>query len=133
MKNMKRDSHMCICTCTRGYLALYQIPDPTQRTIVVSYDNELNMPSSGMCENRAVSVQKCPLSHSLKGPVAPLKHDWHINAVVPLYGANLWRVDRRVNTRGHPGCCPKSTAAICRGGGVASPMCLEVNCRPAGL
>ena len=50
---MKKDSHMCIYICTRGYLATYQIPDPAQRAIVVSYDNELNMPSSGMCENGA--------------------------------------------------------------------------------
>lgn len=72
---------MWIYTYTRGYLAPSQIPDPAQRTIVVSYDNELNMPSSGMCENGAVSVQKCPLSHSLIDPVAPPKHDWHTNAL----------------------------------------------------
>lgn len=133
MKIMKKDSHMCIYMCTRGYLAPYQIPDPAQRAIVVSYDNELNMPSSGMCENGAGSAQKCPLSHSLIVQVAPPKHDWHTNAFVPQYGANIWRVDRRADARGHPGCRPKSTTAICRGGGGASPKCLEVNCGPAGL
>lgn len=81
-RNMQKDSHMCIRTRSRGYLALNQIPDPAQRAIVVSYDNELNMPSSGMCENGAVSAQKCPLSHSLKEPAAPLEHDWHTNASV---------------------------------------------------
>lgn len=78
---MKKDSHMWIHTYTRGYLATSQIPDPAQRAIVVSYDNELNMPASGMCEHGAVSVQKCPLSHSLIDPVAPPKHDWHTNAL----------------------------------------------------
>lgn len=71
ISNLKTDSHMCVYTCTGGYLAPPQIPYPTQRAIVVSYDNELNMPSSGMCENGAVAAQKCPLSHSLKEPAAP--------------------------------------------------------------
>lgn len=131
-QKIRRKIHTCIYTCTRGYLAPSQIPYPTQRAIVVSYDNELNMPSSGMCENGAVSVQKCPLSHSLKEPVAPLKHDWHTNAFVSQCGANAWRVVRRVDARGHPGCRPKSTPAICRGGGGASPKCLEVNYGPVG-
>lgn len=82
--HMKTESHMC--TCTRGYLAPLWIPYPAQRAIVVKYDNELNMPSSGMCENGEVSVEKCPLSHSLKAPVAPQKHDWHTNAFVPPFG-----------------------------------------------
>lgn len=73
---------MWIHTYTQGYLAPSQIPDPTQRAIVVSYDNELNMPASGMCENWAVSVQKCPLSHSLIDPPPDTKkHDWHTNAL----------------------------------------------------
>lgn len=115
---------MWIRTYTRGYLAPSQIPDPAQRAIVVSYDNELNMPASGMCENEPVSEQKCPLSHSLIDPVAPPAHDWHTNAFVPRCGASVWHVDRRADARGHPGCRPKSTTAICKGGGEASPKCL---------
>jgi len=42
---------MCNYTPTQGYLALSQILYPAQRAIIVSYDNELNMPLSGMCEN----------------------------------------------------------------------------------
>lgn len=130
---------MWIHTYTQGYLAPSQIPDPTQRAIVVSYDNELNMPASGMCENWAVSVQKCPLSHSLIDPPPPTdthtqKKTWlAYKCFRPQRGANVWRVDRRADARGHPGCRPKSTIAICRGGGGASPKCLEVNCRAAGL
>lgn len=98
-RNMKRDSHMWIRTYTRGYLAPSQIPDPAQRAIVVSYDNELNMPASGMCENEPVSEQKCPLSHSLIDPVAPPAHDWHTNAFAPQCGASVWHVDGRAGGR----------------------------------
>lgn len=43
-------------TCALGHLAASQALHPAQRAIVVSYDNELNMVYSGMCENRAASV-----------------------------------------------------------------------------
>lgn len=71
---------MWIHIITRGHLARAPVPDPPQSAIVASYDNELNMPSPGMCENGAVSPQKCPLSHTRSGPSGPPTHDWHTNA-----------------------------------------------------
>lgn len=51
-----KDAHMGMHTCALGHLAASQALHPAQRAIVVSYDNELNMVYSGMCENRAASV-----------------------------------------------------------------------------
>lgn len=66
-------------------------------------------------------------------PSGPSKTWLAYKCFVPQCGANVWRVDRRADARGHPGSRPKSTMAICRGGGGASPKCLEVNCGAAGL
>lgn len=41
---------------------------PHKRAIVVGYDNELNMPTSGMCENEPVWAQKMPLFPQSFGP-----------------------------------------------------------------
>lgn len=69
----------------------------------------------------------------LYDPVAPQTHDWHTNALSLSVRANVWCADTRADTRGHPGRRPKSTTAICREDGEASPKCRRVNCRPAGL
>lgn len=132
-KYEERFTHMCIYTCTRGYLAPSQILHPAQRAIVVSYDNELNMPSSGMCENGLFQWRNALFPTVFKSQ-QPL---WNMTGIQmplclrtgPLTG---WWTGGQAGARGHPGCRPKSTTAICRGGGGASPECLEVNCRPAG-
>lgn len=107
---------------------------PTQRAIVVNYDNELNMPSSGMCETGLFLSRNALFPTVLKSQW-PL---WNMTGIQmplclwtgPMFGGGA---GEKAGARGHSGCCPKSTTAICRRGGGASPKCLEVNCRPAGL
>lgn len=132
--SMKEDSNTCINTCIQGYLAPSQISYPAQRAIVFSYDNELNMPSSGMCETGLFQCRNALFPTALKSQW-PL---WNMTGIQmplclwtgPMFGG--W-AGEQAGARGHSGSFPKSTTDICRRGGGASPKCLEVNWRPAGL
>lgn len=68
--------------CAQGNLACSQILYRAQSTIVVGYDNELNILFYRMCEYWDVSVETWLLSHSLKDQATALKHDWHANVFV---------------------------------------------------